>query len=893
MSPIIRNNPTFRIIQIILICNIVSVFAITGYVLPARAGADDEDPAFEGYRRLATLGFEPVLAEIFANDAILAEIDTLGEASRLRFDTDGDGRIDCLAWRQRRTDAGAAGGFIRVVAVGAIEKLDRPGGAVRAETAGLCYLVDGNGDGIPERIADFLDTDEDGRADREDLYEIFPGSRTDGVYVLSYFDLDRDGRMLHLTDYGYHANRDEWESDFEGNVCFLAGRRDERSGNWTSCDENPFCFYDDDGDGTSDEAVRLEGENLRIRTLRWSFDADGGTPHRNAPDYDFSITATGSIPAPAAFADSIVLRDGRGLHFVSWAHARDLARWGLWGSALLVWDEQDWNVAPHSEVPELPRWEGVIADAYPPFPAVGGPGTGRVNKRYELARDLDGEPLGIYWSNVDERLHLKGAANGESYFVLPADHPIERRVTTQDRDGNGYFDTWTWSKKGTPDREITFRDEGVRALTLDAAAIRRFWTAALPAARDRATWDAQQLERSIDWREPTEIKRWWDLARDRNNPLAVRAEHSIAAERFLRDLSLWEMGGGFLSRDPANARPGAAVPLPDARGQGPIEIDLDRLPEDARDLLVAGSPVELVGGGGGGRVAGQVETDRLYFPATPPGKVSLEIDPARPLLHPRIEQALSGAAGVRIDPWFGTGVAFENDRIAYRTYDGHIDVFAKRSLRLILRTEMGDYHRMQPWGIDALEIGDGPGLGDLYIASEGDPGWIPLFGPDHVKEQQVIADGPLRTRIVTILQDPHTMARIRRTLSFTPSCDLILVDIEVERCPGPHVDLGAVLPALAESGPLPEGAGIWSYGPSVPEAGALGLAGAVITSSVPARITNVGSSPGITIRAAPGESFRFAWMAGGRMYGDSTAAAWRSRASTALSGSGSVRADPR
>lgn len=838
---------------------------------PHAARGTDDDLRFEGYRRLATLGFEPVLTKVFADDSILAAIDALPPDRALRFDLDGDGAIDCLAYR----DGGAR--------VAALDGRGAYGVAVvRGDKSRDCFVVDADLDGTPERVVDYHDTDGDGRADREDLYEILPGTIRDGVYVLVYFDLDRDGKMLHLTNYGYHANRDEWESDFDGDTCFLAGRRSEATGVWTSCDENPFCFYDEDHDGHSDEAVRLEGENLAIRSVRWSFDADGDTPAKGAPDYDFSITAIGSVLAPAAVADSVVLRDGRALRFVSWGRAREIARWGLWRSALLVWDEADRNVAPQSEVPDRPRWEGVIADAYPPFPAVGGPGCGLENKRYELARDSSpGVRLGIYFSTVDDRIHLAGASSGEIDAVLPADHPIERTIRMRDGNGNGYFDSWSWTRKGAGDdrhawpspregRTVTLKDEGVRPIPLEAAAIRRFWTAALPAARDRASWDGRQLERSIQWRQPTELKRWWIEAGDRNEPLAARATRSVEADRFLRDLMLWEMGGGFLARDPDQAKPGMSVGLPRSRG-GAIEIPIASLSDAARKLLKPAALAELVGSGP--RIPGQVEDDRLWFPSSPVGKTTLEIDPATPL---------ATRSWVDTNPWFGRGIAFESERFAFRTYDGHIDLFAKRKPAFILRGDLGDYHRPQPWGIDPLDIGDGPGIGDLYIAGDGDTAWIPLFGSGRVVGERLVVDGPLRVRIETVLGVPRMGNRIRRTIAYGGHDDIVLEEIRLDAGAGPYVTLAAALPPLAESGGLADSAGIWSFGVSVPAAGAIGLAGIRLGAGGDTRRARVHGSPALSFRISPADTIRFAWIAGGEAYGDTTATGWVARATGLL-----------
>jgi hypothetical protein len=738
------------------------------------------DPAFEAFRRMATLGFEPVLTAVFARDSVLSMIDALPEGGALRLDLDGDGKIDALAWRE---------GTTRVVGID--EDHDLGPDDTRTDRDNDCVAADVGDDGVPDRVVDRKDTNGDGIADLQVVYEITTGALgARGVGVLAFFDLDRDGRMLHLTDYGYHANRDMWESDFAGNTCFLAGIRDEATGRWTSVYENPFCFYDDDGDGSTDEALRLEGENLRIKSLRWSFDADGDGAER--PDYDFSLTALGPASAPPSLADSLLLRDGRTLHFVAWDRARDFARWALWRSILLVWDEDDANVAPHSEARDRERWEGVIADPYKGFPGVGGPDCGRINKRYELDRDGSGR-LGVYFSSVDDRIHLRGAEEGEIRIVLPAERPIDRNVAMLDADGDGYFDSWSYSG-GPHDRSIRLRDEEAQPLRLDLAPLRAFWRKALGAARDRARQDTDQIERAIPMRDPNAVRSWWNDARDHHDPFVIRAGKSVETERYLSDVLLWEAGGGFLALDP------------------------DAPPRDD---------------------------------ALPPWR----------------------AATTRVDPYFGRGVAFESPTIAYRTYDGRLDVFTKNRRQLVLRGDLGDYHLPQPWGMDALDVGDGPGLGGLYISQDGT--WTPAFGKGSALDQPVITEEPDRVTVEVVLR--AGTASTRRRWSITGDGPVIEEALAVTETVG---GFAVAIPNLETSGVSADSSMIWSYGISVPGSRAIGLAGKV--DGAHARFEVVQGNPAICMRPAPGDVVHLRWVAGGAVYGDSTAAAWAVRAAALL-----------
>lgn len=854
--------------------------AVVLLVLAPATAAADQITQFDSFRRAASLGLEPLLVHVFADDSVTARIDSLAPSEVLRFDTDGDGVIDALAWRE---------GTIRVAALD--EDHDLKSADSRPDRDNDCYLADLEPDGVLDRAVDYLDLDGDGDADRQDLYEISPGSLgVQGLGITSVMDLDDDNRFLALTDYGYHANRDQWRSDFDGNTCLVAGERDESTGRWVSGMENPFCFYDDDGDGLTDEALRLEGTDLLIRSMRWSFDADGDADPQNPRDYDFSLTATGEVRAPAAFADSIVLRDHRAIHFVSWNWAREFVRWGFWNSALLVWDETDQNTAPSSEDPDRERWEGVIAEAYAGMPQIGGPATGRINKRYEIDRDASGR-LGLYWTDVDDRVHLFGAEQGDFQILIPASPPIRREVKMADADGNGFFDAWTYSAQSLVigERKVEIKDEAPRLVPLDGTAIRTLWRRLLPAARNRSRWELEPFEEGRSLAERSPIRRWWLAGRDRNDPLVVRAQGSMETERFLYDVSLWEVGGGFLARGPEPGKPGArwridcpAEPSPSTLAGPSLLIDPGGLDPDKRKELLPLCLVELERGGN--RVSGQVEdwdadliADLLYFPGAPPdtasgrGMLTIEIDPPHPVMR---------GETVRVDPFFATGIAFESEPIAFWTYDGRLDLFIKRrSGGLILRRKIGDYHVSQPWGMDALEIGSGPGLGGLFAAGQAGE-WQPLFGSGIVREQRVIAPGPKRTVVRVVLAAGDVTAT--RTWILDGGDRAILEMLQVDLPAGTDsTQMAVALQPLQESGRLAALSGLWTFGDSAPGAGAIGLAGALLDGRPAEAIPLAGTTAlRFTLRAS--EQATLGWVAGGEAYGESSAERWAKQAADLL-----------
>jgi len=454
-----------------------------------------------------------------------------------------------------------------------------------------------------------------------------------------------------------------------------------------------------------------------------------------------------------------------------------------------------------------------------------------------------------------------------------------------DADGNGYFDAWTWAAESTPRREraVILRNEAPRRLPTGTPAMREAWRDRLGEARKQARWDLDQLGGSGIAGARGHVRRWWTEARDRGEPIAVAAEKSLETERYLYDLSLWDLGGGFLALDPAEGKPSAAWSPEQAIVPGTaLVLDVGAIPEKKRKALDLLSNVELTFPGG--RVAGQPEDwdadglpDAIYFPAleaaphAEASRVTIEIDPAHPL--PWREE-------IRVDPHFGASIAFESLPIAYRAYEGRIDFLAKRRPALILRGDLGDHHTRRPWGMDPFDVGGGPGLGGLFV--EDASGWHPLFGQDAYRSQRVVASGPARAVIESVVEAAGV--RATRRWSLTPGDHAIVEDLLIDLSQGvDSVRIAAAIPSLSENGYFRVPSGIWSYGESIVEAGAIGLAGCALDDR-DALISRVGGDVALVFRCGSMETIRLAWMAGAVSHGDSTADAWRIRSERVLSG---------
>ncbi|MCB9462111.1 MAG: hypothetical protein H6682_00265 [Candidatus Eisenbacteria bacterium] len=367
-----------------------------------------------------------------------------------------------------------------------------------------CYVVDYDANGTVDRVVDWVDVDGDGLADRQILYTLYgPGGNGGAAmtcFVIEQSDSERG--FWHLDRWEYRQLQCQWECDFSGDSYFTWGRYEERKGRWISYIENPFSFYDADGDGITEEALQLSGDGSAIPVARWSFDSDGDARPGAEHDYDLSITAVGSARVPASHMDVVELRGGPML-VASPRHARDWMRETKWPRAVLVMDENDRNVDPRDPLARE-RWEGVIAEAPSGFPSLGGPACGWLNKRYESFR---GSPrlLGLYRSRVDGRIHLRGADVGDLLIDRDDDGVADAHLRTEDQDGDGFFDTWSLDidGDGTFESVVHYPDGEVELIAVDCRSIQ--------AAEQEINRDSGGLAQSE--RFARDVARWIEAGR--------------------------------------------------------------------------------------------------------------------------------------------------------------------------------------------------------------------------------------------------------------------------------------------------------------------------------------------------------------------------------------------
>jgi len=369
---------------------------------------------------------------------------------------------------------------------------------LEGDTFGDCLLIDRNKDGFYGGIDDFIikwvDVDNDGKADMQLVAE-YPDLETDKVWPYGHYmwviDTDKDNIFNYIDWNTFRIKSweknglDNFYADYSGNTAFLkihtsTDKMKDLRLNW----ENPFLFYDHDGDGLTEMAIRLvdsPGGNGSTKTNTFDDSQLKGTidwvsiavdmDNDNSPEkqFDFDMTLC-FIGKGFDYMDQVhTFENMKGLpetdqYFIDprWRHLTELiypdhdSAWDLifkrgeWDKVWFVYDEDD----------DCNRWERVeLLQPLDPF-IIGAQKGGIDNNTQSDAAgdrgewDLDNSGNGnLYIGKFDGRLHLYGAEWGCWRIDQKAtayqgfdrgwvkNEPKEfATVKYSDKDNNGFFD---------------------------------------------------------------------------------------------------------------------------------------------------------------------------------------------------------------------------------------------------------------------------------------------------------------------------------------------------------------------------------------------------------------------------------------------------------------------
>ena len=398
-------------------------------------------------------------------------------------------------------------------------------GDIEGDMINDCLLIDRNKDGIyggqGDLIIDWVDTDDDGKADMQIVIE-YPKKNTGEVWPNGHYmimrDLDKDNifNYINWNDFSLRC----WDKngvcdfyeDYSGQTMFMKIHtstydiKDLRL-NW----ENPFLLYDEDGDGLTEMAIRfvdspkikdrskpsnsyvnrqLEG---RIDWVSMAVDLDNDNGPGNEFDFHFTIGFQGKgfdytdqvhkvnnlrgMPEADKFFMDPRYRQLTEFLYPDHKSAKEMIfKRGEWSRVNFVYDEDD----------DCGRWERVeFYDPLDPFKIGWKNGGIDNNKQSDAAGDrgewdMDNSGKGkLYVGKFDGRLHLYGAEWGcwridqnANYYQgwdrmwMGMDRQPGRFGTVKytDKDDNGFFDYIEYDLGGDKKFEMTI---DLKALGLD------------------------------------------------------------------------------------------------------------------------------------------------------------------------------------------------------------------------------------------------------------------------------------------------------------------------------------------------------------------------------------------------------------------------------------------
>jgi hypothetical protein len=355
-----------------------------------------------------------------------------------------------------------------------------------------CYVIDYGADGTVDRMVDYIDNNGDGLADEMDV-RFF----VDGVLSYSWFgvDVDRDGVLWNIPafDEGLEGCR---TCDPNGDNLFYVNKFDPERGTWTPLGECPLAYYDTDGDGSSEVAVRISAvpaswdpakdpdfasggyarswdrafADAIITNIRSSYDVDGESGKEAPFHYEMSFNLVGRMPYkfPDMARTNPQRRPPQETVVIPWKDARELAETYPARETGFSWIENgDEATAPASSENTMNdpsrkglawAWERRLMENS------GGP-----SRKWNVRREWSSKPSAkreLYYSDVDKRIHLFGAAEGWVQVGNFAGLGAVGEIRMFDTDGNGYFDRWEFylSNSARPVRVTQVADEKARPI---------------------------------------------------------------------------------------------------------------------------------------------------------------------------------------------------------------------------------------------------------------------------------------------------------------------------------------------------------------------------------------------------------------------------------------------
>jgi hypothetical protein len=332
-----------------------------------------------------------------------------------------------------------------------------------------CYVVDYGCDGMVDRMVDYID---DGNAPGEMDIRYF----VDGELRRSWFgvDFDDDASMWSLIDYEYDG--DFFKSDPYGDNMIFMNKYDPVKDVWLPISECPFAFYATDDDDQSEVVVRFSAaplsfdpdadpdyansqqryqgpfdsamRSIGVVNVRYSFDIDNLSDSQTPLHYEMGFNMTGGLvyDFPDMVQFNALRRSPKKVVCIPFDQIRkvsDKYKADKTGFSWVEFPDASIRIGHSSKPEDDRRWEGVFWTWERRIMH----NTGGPVQHWNIRREYMGRPSGqreMYYSPVDRRIHLKGAAEGWLKVGCISKDEILGEVRYFDVNQDGYFDRWEY-----------------------------------------------------------------------------------------------------------------------------------------------------------------------------------------------------------------------------------------------------------------------------------------------------------------------------------------------------------------------------------------------------------------------------------------------------------------
>jgi hypothetical protein len=741
---------------------------------------------------------QELFARIFGQGAVefdaaaVEKVKRLPPGERVKLDTNHDGKIDTIYFIDDDPKHQTQFRPILVKVIDEDGDMDRDGDG---DLDSDLYIADWHADGSVDGVVDYKDTDGDNGLDEMAIYAYSANSKqlgTDAIQVWWSRDVAHTHQLWDTINYRYQQPECQFRTAFGGDEIFSSYIFDSAKGRFVPSWENPFAFYDEDGDHLAEIAIRFSGTAERTTSMRYSFDADNDTDGDNVHDYDFSFSAVaasdGEITITKSLMEAPQLRGFPVDPVLSWRNARRFGESANWAKVQLAWVENDNNVDSRPGGDPHERWEGVIASGTDNFPQVGGPPVGLYNTRYEADLDNSGK-MKLYYLAADRRMHLAGADSSWLKVDYNNDGQMDMEFRYLDSNHDGVIDTWEMDVDGDgrTDRTAHIANPLAQPAPSNYQSFTAFYNRTIDESLSanqklidelKAVLQSVENEFQIDAVESYYTNELVNYRKQEGVGLKIR--NSREATRYYQDL-IRERYFYRLTRALAG-RPGLLDRVETAYDSGDYAQAAKLLSSEFPKVLTAGDwpaefskrlPVHISNAGGSARLREPIKVDlsAIRKQAADFNPRNFAVTTGTKWIAPRElpsqgdDHAIVFLADVRAneqpDYWIyyspsgelrnsytaqttgsvhDSGARWESARLAYLFDNGKVEFAGKQPVLTALS---------EP-GVKALQAADTAGLGGLTIWEEGKP--YPVFASSKLKfETRIVSEGPVKTVVEAVM----------------------------------------------------------------------------------------------------------------------------------------------